>query len=775
MSDSIQLLSSWLLTYAVHSTLLIGAAWLISRNARRLSMIARDTMWKAALYGGIFTASLQVGLGVAPVTGTMTLGIQAADVVDAEVAAAQFATPGIPVDEPLAVSVEADATEFAHTQPTADMSATSIVTDAPKVANPMNRLAQVLALAPWQMVILLLWIVGVTIGLARLTWARLRLHQCLRDRRPIADPHLRRAVGRFSALAGVRRHVRLSWSPTLTAPAALTSEICLPKRALLDMSLAQHRSVIAHEIAHIVRRDPLWFALNLLVERLFFFQPLNIFARERLQEIAEYLCDDWSVQQTGTKLTLAESLAEVAGWLTNARPIPMLPTAGQNGSELIKRVERILAPGHAAAAWSARPSRAITAVAVLLLVGVSLPGVSCARTAQTPTLVAEPEELLDQSTAVDLNANAELVSPEMVLASPEMVTLPLQTAPGLDLEPQKIFSNAAELVADKLPGWRPDLAGAPNAAWLAEGGVLLDQWNDVDAVVVGSGETILSGAVAQIANQVLQVSGSAVVAPLLRQSPQQSSQDPRVIAGLIRALNDEDAEVRMEAASALGKIGDSTAVAPLIRVLSDANPKVRVSAASSLGRLRAIRALDALVKATSDPAANVRKAAIRALARFRDQRAVPALIRALSSNSPDVRELAADALGDLKDPRAVEPLIGALSDPTADVREQALGSLYNLRDTRAIPPIIEALHDQSAEVRRMAASALGRLGDRRAVPGLIQATTDTNAKVRRYAVGALGRLHDDRAVEPLIAALSDQDRDVRATAVRALARLRDND
>ena len=63
MSDSIQLLSSWLLTYAVHSTLLIGAAWLISQNARRLSMIARDTMWKAALYGGIFTASLQVGLG----------------------------------------------------------------------------------------------------------------------------------------------------------------------------------------------------------------------------------------------------------------------------------------------------------------------------------------------------------------------------------------------------------------------------------------------------------------------------------------------------------------------------------------------------------------------------------------------------------------------------------------------------------------------------------------------------------------------------------------
>jgi len=59
---------------------------------------------------------------------------------------------------------------------------------------------------------------------------------------------------------------------------------------------------------------------------------------------------------------------------------------------------------------------------------------------------------------------------------------------------------------------------------------------------------------------------------------------PALLA-LIRALKDEEAESRMVAAEALGKIGDQAAVAPLIEALKDENREVRWWAAEALGRI----------------------------------------------------------------------------------------------------------------------------------------------------------------------------------------------
>jgi hypothetical protein len=51
--------AAWLLTYVIHSTLLLGAAWLASSRLIR-SNVLRDLLWKAALVGGLITATAQV-------------------------------------------------------------------------------------------------------------------------------------------------------------------------------------------------------------------------------------------------------------------------------------------------------------------------------------------------------------------------------------------------------------------------------------------------------------------------------------------------------------------------------------------------------------------------------------------------------------------------------------------------------------------------------------------------------------------------------------------
>ena len=62
-------LTSWLLTYLLHSTVLLGAAALVrlALGERRLAL--QEAVLRAALVGGLVTASLQVGLDLRPIGG----------------------------------------------------------------------------------------------------------------------------------------------------------------------------------------------------------------------------------------------------------------------------------------------------------------------------------------------------------------------------------------------------------------------------------------------------------------------------------------------------------------------------------------------------------------------------------------------------------------------------------------------------------------------------------------------------------------------------------
>src|SRR5260370_41780574 len=51
-------LFAWLLTYLIHSTVLLGLAWLVTRR-HRLEPAASDLLWKVALLAGPVTGTIQ--------------------------------------------------------------------------------------------------------------------------------------------------------------------------------------------------------------------------------------------------------------------------------------------------------------------------------------------------------------------------------------------------------------------------------------------------------------------------------------------------------------------------------------------------------------------------------------------------------------------------------------------------------------------------------------------------------------------------------------------
>lgn len=345
----------WMLTYALHSSLLLGGTWLFTLKGIRSEPL-RDTLWKAALVGGVLTATVQVLAGwqpsysiavspsvaaMAPPSGSLNPGIQD-----------RVSEAGRPY-----VSVE-----------------NSKLSAAPDVLSPPGELDRTgRSIAVW---LLVFWALGAGVALFRLTVAQLRLTRMLRSRQPVTTPALLAALEELSREAGVRRPVRLTQARGLATPVALgSSEICFPPRAVTGLDAEQQRCVLAHELAHLVRRDPLWLNLLCLLESVFFFQPLNRLGRRRFQELSEYLCDDWAVRHTGGALTLARCLAEIAGWVTPPIQRLALTAIAESGPPLTRRVQRLLTNTHppASPAWW---TRVAMATGVLALAAGFAPGVS---------------------------------------------------------------------------------------------------------------------------------------------------------------------------------------------------------------------------------------------------------------------------------------------------------------------------------------------------------------------------------------------------------------
>ena len=99
---------AWLLTYAVHSTVLIGSVWLAERAGLLRSLRLRDLAWRTALVGGLVTATLQLAAGLTPIGGATEL--QAPALADL--------TPAAPpaTDEAPRIAIVAR-TVHAHPQP----------------------------------------------------------------------------------------------------------------------------------------------------------------------------------------------------------------------------------------------------------------------------------------------------------------------------------------------------------------------------------------------------------------------------------------------------------------------------------------------------------------------------------------------------------------------------------------------------------------------------------------------------------------------------------
>ena len=352
MTDALLL---WPLAYLVHSTLLLGAALVASRWIRH--PVLAETLWRCAFFGAFVTASLQpLAQAWAIVSAPAATSPAPANVrTPARVTPARVQAP----EAPAPTAAPADLAGDAAPAPTPARYARSWWLPT------QMRLALLAAAAGWAAIALagLLWIAAQWAALAR---------ACHRLRPNIdADwTHSSMTLARHYGLASAPAlRVGARWASPLIGPRGV---VCLPDWCLAQLHGAQRDAVLAHELAHLARRDPAWRVASRIAACVGWMQPLNAIALRRLDALAEQACDARAARAIADRHAVAEALYACARELRAGRRSPGLQVGmAATRSPLVRRIEQLVRhdPSHETRGPS---RRAWALLAVVVVAGACL-------------------------------------------------------------------------------------------------------------------------------------------------------------------------------------------------------------------------------------------------------------------------------------------------------------------------------------------------------------------------------------------------------------------
>jgi len=219
--------------------------------------------------------------------------------------------------------------------------------DTSEKTSPSFSLA-VAEFTPW---IIALWMLGAGSFLVRSS-RQVAAARRLTSGTPIEDATIRKLLDRLAAAIKLSQSVELLSVKGLSGPCvvgALKPTILIPASLVTGLTPDQWEAILAHELAHIRRRDYLVNLAQLVIESLLFFNPFVWWLSRQVRYEREACCDACAVRLTAEPIRYASVLVEVAERLrASSSSRALAPAAGfadERTGSLAGRVRRIVSPG----------------------------------------------------------------------------------------------------------------------------------------------------------------------------------------------------------------------------------------------------------------------------------------------------------------------------------------------------------------------------------------------------------------------------------------------
>ena len=189
------------------------------------------------------------------------------------------------------------------------------------------------------------WLLGVSFFSLRLAGG---YSQLLNYRQAGGSPaeYWRETFKRLCGLTGVNQTVRFVTSELVHTPIAigvLKPVIVVPASLFLQISPRELETIIAHELIHIRRYDPLVNIAQCVIETLFFYHPATWWISRQIRREREFAADAAVVEIfEDSHVTYARALANLEEIrLSTNQQMPRYATAA-NGGNFMQRIQKIL-------------------------------------------------------------------------------------------------------------------------------------------------------------------------------------------------------------------------------------------------------------------------------------------------------------------------------------------------------------------------------------------------------------------------------------------------
>ena len=242
-----------------------------------------------------------------------------------------------------------------------------------------------------------LWSCGVVFFLVRMARDLLGANRLRREGEPVANPKLlamAEELLRELVSPGRVGRIRLLVSSRLNVPAVigfLRPAVLLPASMLTGMPEEYLRAVLAHEFAHIARWDYLVNIGQMVVEALFFFNPMVWWISRHIRREREACCDEIAAKCCEDRALYLEALLACADTAAGDEPLcaAALAATGRERS-LEERAKRLLQ-------FRYRPAIRIQFRTFIAILGISGVGLACMLEAAHATAdILTPKERIDK-------------------------------------------------------------------------------------------------------------------------------------------------------------------------------------------------------------------------------------------------------------------------------------------------------------------------------------------------------------------------------------------
>jgi TonB family protein len=188
-----------------------------------------------------------------------------------------------------------------------------------------------------------IWLLGVAVLLTRLITGAIKVRKMAENAIPAVGTW-KEECANLSGAFGIRRSVRLLFSSTRVSPltwGVWRHTILLPSHAA-QWSVERRRLVLAHELAHVKRRDALMQIIVQMICGLYWFNPLVWYATHRVRIERERACDDHVLRLGAVAADYADHLVQIARSLRDRSAFSLPAVSMAHPSQLETRLVSIL-------------------------------------------------------------------------------------------------------------------------------------------------------------------------------------------------------------------------------------------------------------------------------------------------------------------------------------------------------------------------------------------------------------------------------------------------